>query len=258
MYPIENLSDLPAVTSLMNDLEQSAARIPAVQQVCTAIQSGVLRGSHGPDESLQGVFNPIEQIALLAWLARRCPTSLSVEVGFGMGLTAMITTAIRDDVGQPFQHVVFDPYGLPEGRGRQAESFLEQHFSQSFVRRRESSQVGLAQLLVNDSFQTTGLILIDGCHLVDAVMTDFYLSDQLLGIGGVIIFDDANSPAIQTVLRCLVANRRDYQFDDLGIANTVVALKIDHDHRPWDHFRPFDVPQRSDWCFEEKVNNGTR
>ena len=49
---------------------------------------------------------------------------------------------------------------------------------------------------------------IDGWHTFDYVLVDFFLIDHLLDVGGVIAFDDANNPAIQQVLRYILANRR--------------------------------------------------
>lgn len=48
---------------------------------------------------------------------------------------------------------------------------------------------------------------IDGCHLYDYVLSDFFCVDKLLKVGGVVAFDDLWMPAIQQVCRFILTNR---------------------------------------------------
>ena len=78
-------------------------------------------------------------------------------------------------------------------------------------------------------------------------MTDFHLATMLLGEGGWIILDDAAYPAVQSVVSFIEANRNDFEVSSGEIPNTAILRRISADERPWDHFRPFTVPQRDDW-----------
>ena len=51
---------------------------------------------------------------------------------------------------------------------------------------------------------------IDGWHLFDHTLIDFFYVDQMMEIGGVIVFDDVIWPAINAVVRFVLANR-DYE-----------------------------------------------
>jgi hypothetical protein len=50
-------------------------------------------------------------------------------------------------------------------------------------------------------------VFIDGAHLFDYAMCDFLVSDRLIGIGGLIAFDDVDWPAVSQVVRFVLANR---------------------------------------------------
>ena len=91
-----------------------------------------------------------------------------------------------------------------------------------------------------------GLVLIDGDHHFDGVFADFYAADKLLTVGGFMVLDDARAPAIETVINFVRSNRVDYEVS-LQIENTAVLRKTNVDKRSWDHFVPFDVPQRNHW-----------
>ena len=48
---------------------------------------------------------------------------------------------------------------------------------------------------------------IDGSHMFDHVLIDFFYVDQMLEIGGVIVFDDVGLQPVNAVLRFVLANR---------------------------------------------------
>ena len=48
---------------------------------------------------------------------------------------------------------------------------------------------------------------VDGSHLFDYVLVDFFYIDRMLRRGGVIAFDDADWPSIRKVCRFIVKNR---------------------------------------------------
>ena len=50
-------------------------------------------------------------------------------------------------------------------------------------------------------------IFIDGNHRFDDVLVDFYLADQVLEVGGLMVLDDTWMASIRTVLAFVLANR---------------------------------------------------
>jgi hypothetical protein len=109
------------------------------------------------------------------------------------------------------------------------------------------SEVGLGLLLDRRGPGTAGLIFIDGGHRFENVMADFVLADQLCCVGGYIVLDDAWFPAIETVVNYVKSNRPDYAVAHIAVPNCTVLKKLTPDARPWDSFKPFEVPQREDW-----------
>lgn len=70
------------------------------------------------------------------------------------------------------------------------------------------SVIGLSKLITEDKSGTFDLAYIDGSHLAKDAMTDAVLAFELVRVGGVLIFDDWNSP-----------NPISYEFPKLGIGS---------------------------------------
>ena len=58
----------------------------------------------------------------------------------------------------------------------------------------EGSELALPGLLREG--QCFDLAFIDGLHTADQTLLDFYFLDRMLRVGGVIVIDDVNSPAV--------------------------------------------------------------
>jgi hypothetical protein len=238
---------LPAEHHLIGCLQTVGQQEEAIALCTSALQTGKFHHPDGRVDHLGKVRVTLAQAGLLAHLAAQCPTPLSVEVGFGMGSTAAIILGTRRLQAKPFAHVIFDPYGLPDGSGKVVQSYLETRFPKAFRRVMKQSEVGLGRLLERRGPESAGLIFIDGGHQFENVMTDFVLADRLCCVGGHIVLDDAWFPAIETVVNYLVVNRPDYAVAHLAVPNCSVLRKIPADERAWDAFKLFTVPQREEW-----------
>jgi predicted O-methyltransferase YrrM len=75
-----------------------------------------------------------------------------------------------------------------------------------------TSQRVLPQLMVRG--ERIGVAFIDGWHTFDHTLVDFFYVDQLLDVGGVVVFDDVGYPAIRRVCEFVLANRS-YEICDL-------------------------------------------
>jgi predicted O-methyltransferase YrrM len=83
-------------------------------------------------------------------------------------------------------------------------------------------------------------IYIDGNHRFDDVIVDFYLSDQLLRLGGLIVLDDKWMPSVQTAASFILHNR-EYEWLPQPVRNIAVFQKKRDDVRDWKHFHNFRV-----------------
>lgn len=244
---------LPSEQKLIAELQALAKQEQAIALAIDALQTGHFKHPDGRVDHLSNVRVSLGQAGLLAYLAKECPTFLSVEVGFGMGSTASILLGTRRLQGKPFVHIIFDPFGLPDGSGKIVQSYLEKHFPKTFRRVMKSSETGMAAMIENRGPECAGLVFIDGGHRFENVMTDFVLADQLLALGGYIVLDDSFFPAIETVVNYVKANRPDYAVAHLPVPNCSVLRKVRRDQRTWDAFKPFEVPQRENWTPSHKV-----
>jgi hypothetical protein len=167
----------------------------------------------------------------------------TVEVGFGMGVSALMFAAYQADAG--FEHIAIDPYGLPDNATGKAERALARLAQGRVKVMREPSEYALPRLAMTGRIANLAFSLVDGSHLFDHALIDFFYLDRMTEAGGVLAVDDAASPAVATLLSFIEANRA-YQIRWLG-ANTALCLKLADDRRDWDHFRPFTVDTRRDW-----------
>lgn len=237
----------PSEEALIANVTALADQEQAIALCLAALNSGEFHHPDGRVDELGVVRLAPGQAGLLAHLAALCPKQLSIEIGFGMGSSAAIILGTRRLAGKTFAHLIYDPYGLNDGRGTVVQSYLEARFPNRFQRVMKRSEIGLAQLLDEKGPHCAGLIFIDGGHRFDTVMTDFVLSDLLCCVGGYIVLDDALYPAIETVVNFVKSNRPDYAVAHLAVPNCTVLKRIGPDQRDWDSFKPFEVPQREDW-----------
>ncbi|HAY34129.1 MAG TPA: class I SAM-dependent methyltransferase [Ignavibacteria bacterium] len=209
-------------------------------------------------------------------LIQKCMTEakaiVSVEIGLAFGTSALyICETLRKTKNT--KHYIIDPYqnfensygGIGLNNLRRAGYGEIIHFIE------KPSHLGLAELESNKV--TVDFAFIDGWHTFDHVMVDFFFVDKILRIGGTMILDDADWPAIEKVCSFISSNRS-YEFiggssqrssvgeskknngNETGISNKLKNMigknvsaapkygamafrKISHDERSWDHFIDF-------------------
>ncbi len=238
---------LPSQGQLRTAFIELSQRVEPIRRCVSALETGQFVHPDGRVDDLRLEKISLEQAALISYLCSQCPVSLSVEIGFGMGSSAAAILGTRTFLKQRFEHLIFDPYGLPESRGCVVQSYLQMQFGDRFRRIKKPSEIGLGQLIDERGPGSAGLVYIDGGHHFENVMTDFVLGDKLCCEGGYIMFDDALFPAIETVINYVRTNRTDYAVAHLPVPNASVLRKIAPDRREWSAFKPFRVPNRSDW-----------
>ena len=245
--PIRNDLALPDQGHLLAALDALAAESDPVRRCLAGVDSGQFRHPDGRTDRFDGVALTRHQLALVMHLSGRCPTPLTIETGFGLGTSASIIMGTRDQRREAFEHIAFDPWGLPSNSGAVVESYLMERFGPRFRLLRVRSEIGLGQLIGERGTALVGLAHIDGCHHFENVMTDFVLADLLCAVGGFIVMHDANYAAIQTAIRYIDGNRPDYAIAHLAVPNMTVLQIRGNDKAEWDAFTPFAVPGRRDW-----------
>lgn len=156
------------------------------------------------------------------------------DLGHGVFKVTPVGEGFADDDRSLRPHVAVDPFqstqwesvgalNLMRARLRHLVDImeLESHFALPNIARHEAG-----------SFQ---LCFIDGMHLFDFTLLDFYYSDLLLAPGGFAVFDDSLMPSVQKVIAHALTNRAYVQVDNgLNSGRVVTLQKQAKDNRSWD------------------------
>jgi hypothetical protein len=100
----------------------------------------------------------------------------------------------------------------------------------------EPSHVALPRLLAEGV--RLDFALIDGRHLFDFAIVDFFYVDQMLEVGGVLAFHDTWMSAIAHAA-AFVQRNRDYEPVRTRAPAIAALRKVREDERSWDHHRGF-------------------
>jgi predicted O-methyltransferase YrrM len=144
-----------------------------------------------------------EGIALYELIRKRSARE-TLEIGMAYGLsTLFMCQALSDNGGG--RHTAVDPrqdewhsIGLANIRRAGLEDFFR--FFPA------PSDLVLSRLVTEG--ERFDLVFIDGKHLFDYVLVDFYYSDKLIRPGGCIVLHDYWIPAVRKALAFVLANRR--------------------------------------------------
>lgn len=150
------------------------------------------------------VYIPREEGDLLYSMVRHNRPKLTVEVGMANGLSTLFIAAALRENGTG-THIAIDPFQHSEWRGVGAQLIRQAGMSDIVRLIEKPSYQGLPQL--EQEGARVELVFIDGAHIFDYVIADFLCADRILDVGGVMIFDDSDWPAVQPAIRYILANR---------------------------------------------------
>lgn len=140
----------------------------------------------------------------IASIVRDLKPTVSVEIGMALGLsTLFITDALANQTQK--NHIVIDPNQYEEYQWLGLQNVQKAGFDNFVTHHNMYSYEMLPQLLA--SGVRADFAFIDGNHLFDHAFLDFFYLDMMLNVGGVIVFDDSNWPAVRQVCRHIIRNR---------------------------------------------------
>ncbi len=153
--------------------------------------------------------------ALLQKVIKAVRPKVGVEVGLAFGISTLyILEALKETGGEkligmdPAQH---DNHwrggGLHNIRQAGYESLYEFH---------ENTSQQVLPALVGEG-QQIDFAFIDGWHTFDHTLIDFFYIDQMLNVGGIVVFDDVGYPSIKRVCEFIVTNRDYDVFDSMRL-----------------------------------------
>jgi len=206
-------------------------------------------------------------------IVNRIKPKRTLEIGMAYGISTLFICQALHDNGQglhtaidPFQKSNWNSIGLLNTKRAGLDGYLNFY--------EDHSHELLPQLLLRD--EKFDFIFIDGKHLFDYALLDFFYSDKLLKVGGYILLDDLWMPSIRKVISFILRNRgyelkpefirkkhslwkRPFIFlrdaaknpSDLysisfslirlvkGLPNYCILQKVSTDNRGWAMYRPF-------------------
>lgn len=133
------------------------------------------------------------------------PITNSLEIGLAYGLSALFICQAHRDKGIGGHHTAIDPMESIDYASIGLLNITRAGLDETFRFFELCSYEVLPELYrMNEFFD---LIFIDGMHLFDYALVDFFYADLLLKTGGFLIFDDVWMPSIRKVLMFVLRNR---------------------------------------------------
>jgi len=235
----------------------SVSRLELLDDLDTPFKSALLSMYHAvPQLGADGQQHSLDEKVKISpdegmWLYEECRKSkpekiLEIGLGYGFSTLFFLAALAKNNFGH---HTAIDPYQRSawQGIGLATANALAPPGRFRFV---EETSVRAAVELERESL-AYDLIFIDGGHIFEQVLVDFFLYAKLCKIGGLVILDDMWMSGIKTVASFIRTNRKDFSEIPTPIPNLCVFQRVGKDERKWHEFRPFVVDQHQPQVFDE-------
>jgi predicted O-methyltransferase YrrM len=176
----------------------------------------------------------------IARLVRELDLTRTLETGMAYGLSTLAICGVHEERDDG-EHIAIDPHQSSDwlGIGRlNLERAGLAHRARVIEARSDEALPRLRDEGVRIDFA-----LVDGLHLFDAALVDFFHADRMLDVGGVVVFHDTWMPAIAQAAEFVRTNRA-YETLDAGDPAMAALRKLGDDDRPWDFHRDFAAVSR--------------
>jgi predicted O-methyltransferase YrrM len=168
-------------------------------------------------------------------LVRELRFTRTLETGMAFGLSTLAICSVHAERGEG-SHIAIDPFQSTDWKGVGVLN-LRRAGVERLVRVIEApSDEALPRL--RDEGVRIDFGLIDGLHLFDATLVDFFHIDRMLDLGGVVVFHDTWMPAVARAVEFVRANRA-YEPVEAGDSGMEALRKTGEDERAWDFHRDF-------------------
>jgi predicted O-methyltransferase YrrM len=127
----------------------------------------------------------------------------TLEVGLAYGLASMFLCQAHHDRGEG-SHIAIDP-GQENYRSVGLLNMRRAGLDERFRFEAAPSYEALPRLLAEG--QKLDFAFIDGLHVFDYALVDFFYVDRMLEVGGLVAFDDLWMPAVRKVISFALRNR---------------------------------------------------
>ena len=159
----------------------------------------------------------------------------TLETGMAYGLSTLAICGVHESRGEG-EHIAIDPHQTSDWHGIGLLNLERAGLSHRARVIEIPSDEALPRL--RDEGVRIDFALVDGMHLFDTTIVDFFHADRMLDVGGVVVFHDTWMPAIAQAADFVRTNRA-YEPLEAGDAAMVALRKLRDDDRPWDFHRDF-------------------
>jgi predicted O-methyltransferase YrrM len=126
----------------------------------------------------------------------------SLEVGMAYGISTLFICDALAEQGGTGSHIVIDPFQRSDWHGVGLRNVHQAGYDGLVRFYEERSEFVLPKLLADHL--PLDFALIDGWHSFDQALVEFYYINRMLRVGGIVVFDDADWPGLNRLLRYLV------------------------------------------------------
>ncbi len=138
-----------------------------------------------------------EDCELITEAIKTVKPQVSLEVGFGCGISTLFACDALAANGARCRHIVIDPNQKTIFRNIGLQNIQRAGYAHIIELHETPSELALPKLLAEGTKIQTAVI--DGWHTFDHTLVDFFYINKMLEVGGVVILDDANWPSILPV-----------------------------------------------------------
>ena len=195
--------------------------------------TGSVEGADGQPVPAFPASLPRAHAEELVRLVRETGARSTLETGMAYGIS---TVAMASATGPDGRHVAIDPNQRSDFGGIGLLN-AERAGVADRVRVVEARSDEALPALVAEGLELD-LVLIDGMHLFDYTLVDFFHADRMLRPGGVAVFHDTWMPAVRQAVDFVLRNRA-YTRLDAGDDAMWALRKTGEDDRAWDFHRDF-------------------
>jgi len=150
-----------------------------------------------------------------------------LEIGFANGISAIYTL-----MNKKTNLISIDPYQDTQWNNEGLKLIKKLKLNKKHKLIKKKSYEALPLLLTKYGEGYFDFIFIDGWHTFDYTLIDFFYSNLLLKIGGIIIIDDALHNGVSKCVKYIDTNYKFYK--RIYSTNTIASYqKIDNDTREW-------------------------
>jgi predicted O-methyltransferase YrrM len=130
------------------------------------------------------------------------PTT-TLEIGMAYGVSTLFICEALAELPHRATHIAIDPHQSTKWHGIGLRNASDAGFAGLLRFFEERSEFCLPRLLQEGT--TVQVALIDGLHIFEQCALEFYFIDRMLPVGGTVIFDDVDWPAIRRVVRLVMS-----------------------------------------------------